>query len=450
MAAFDARTYQTIWKVKRARAFDVGGLLMRLYYYMTNIGVVTMLSLAGYSFLVAGLVSSAIALSVFLIAPRLAKLVDRRGQSKVLPRAACLPVVGTVAMLVCVVMHAQPWIFFPLAILMGAMVSPQALVRARWTYLIRTGRLGSGAPTLHGVFSYECLLDDLGFLVAPPLSIFLASTITPIAGLALGVIAYVVGAVLIVTSRTTEPAVGWRPAPNAEAEGAAKTEALVDALAEATPDAAGAEAEVAPDIATAAATSVTADNRSIFRLSPVVRILFTMMFFIGAFFGVLDVATVSFAESLGDANIASGALMVQAICSMLAGFAFGMVRLPLRLPTQLVILAICLGVGFATTAFIDSVLLLYLLTALPAAFYAPLLIMINATCERAVPGARFTEAITWVNAGATCGLALGPTLGGMVIDAFGPLASFHVGGAIALAIAVIALVFSRALHHRMD
>ncbi len=432
MAALDARTYQTILRVKPARAFDVGGLLMRLYVYMVNIGVVTMLTLAGYSFLVAGLVASAIALSTFLISPRLAKLIDRKGQRTVIPWATCIPVVGTIAMLVCVVVHASPWMLLPLAILMGALVSPQALVRARWTYLIRTHRLGNASPTLHGVFSYECLLDDLGFLVAPPLAIFLASTFVPIAGLSVGIVAYVVGAVLITTSRTTEPTVGWTPDNEPEE-------------AELTNETA-AEGEIghAPE---AAAESDRERKRSIFHLSPVVRILFAMMFFVGAFFGVLDVATVSFAEGTGDANVASGALMLQAVFSMGAGFLFGMVRLQVRLTTQLVVLAVCLSVSFATTAFIDSVLLLYLLTSLPAIFYAPLLIMVNATCERAVPGARFTEAIAWVNAGCTCGLALGPTLGGVVIDSFGVLATFQVGGVVVLMVGAIALVFRRRLRH---
>lgn len=437
MAALDARTYQTILRVKQARAFDVGGLLMRFYVYMINIGVVTMLTLAGYSFLVAGLVASAIALSTFLISPRLAKLIDRKGQRTVIPWATCIPVAGTVAMLVCVVAHAKPWILLPLAILMGALVSPQALVRARWTYLIRTRRLGSASPTLHGVFSYECLLDDLGFLVAPPLAIFLASTFVPIAGLAVGIVAYVVGAVLITTSRTTEPVVGWTP--EGEEERALKS-------TDGREGESGREGEGGHE---GEGESSNKRERSIFRLSPVVRILFAMMFFVGAFFGVLDVATVSFAEGTGDANVASGALMLQAILSMAAGFLFGMLRLQVNLVTQLVILAVCLSLSFATTAFIDSVPLLYLLTSLPAVFYAPLLIMVNATCERAVPGARFTEAIAWVNAGCTCGLALGPTLGGVVIDSFGVIATFQVGGAVVLMVGAIALVFSRMLQHRI-
>lgn len=427
MGAIEPGIYKKILAVKEARSFDAGGLLMRFYGYMTNIGVVTMLTLSGYSFLMAGLVSSTIALSVFLISPRIAKLIDRYGQGRVLPKAACVPVAGTAGMLLCVSTHAPAELLFPLAVLMGCLPAPQALVRARWTYLVRTGKLGSAAPSLHGVFSYEAVLDDIGFMVAPALSIFLASVITPVAGMAFGAAAFAGGAVLVALSRSTEPVPGWTADESTEAP-----------IGLAAADSAAQPAEMP-----------THRAKSIFRTSAVVRILFCMMFFLGAFFGALDATIISFAEGLGNPNIASMVLMTQAATSVLMGFVFGMVKLPFRQSTQLVLTATLFGCAFACSAFIDSAVSLFLITVPASLFYAPFLITINATCEGAVPGNRFTEAITWVNAGVTCGMTLGPTIAGAIIDAWGTLAAFKAAGAVVALTAVFALAFSGTLRRNV-
>ena len=435
MAAVDPRVYKAIFRVKSAYAFDIGGFLMRMYCYMTNIGVVSMLTLAGYSFFEAGLVASAIALAIFLISPRIAKLIDERGQSRIVPKAALLPVVGTLGIIAAVLLHAPLWVMFPCAILMGGTAGPQALVRARWTYLIRTGRL-QDAPELRVAFSYEAILDDVAFMIAPALSIFLASTIMPVAGLAVGICSYAVGAALLTASRSTEPTPGWSKA-HAEAEDAEEV-----AIAE-TPDivegeAANADTDLAP-------TGQPTKPKSIFRTSPVVRVIFLMLFFMGAFFGSLDSASVSLAEELGEPTLASAALMMQAFASILMGFLFGMVRLRIPQYLQLIITATVFGIAFAFSAFIDSALLLFLLTVPASLTYAPFLITANATCERAVPGAQVTEAIAWINAGITGGMTVGPTLAGTLIEVFGTQTSFMVGGCLSAMVAVVALASARLL-----
>ena len=110
---------------------------MRMYGYMMNIGTVAMLSLAGYSFLESGLVSSVIALAIFLIGPRLGKLVDERGQSRVVPFAALVSLTGLVALLITVQFHGPLWILFIASVFVGCIPSAQALSRARWVYLLR-------------------------------------------------------------------------------------------------------------------------------------------------------------------------------------------------------------------------------------------------------------------------------------------------------------------------
>lgn len=418
MSAVDPKVYGTILSVRPARRFDIACLLMRMYGYMMNIGTVAMLSLAGYSFLESGLVSSVIALAIFLIGPRLGKLVDERGQSRVVPFAAAVSLAGLIALLITVYLHGPLWILFLAALFVGCIPSAQALSRARWVYLLRTGKLNKNAPNVITIFSYEGILDDIGFMIAPALSIFLASSFTPIAGLAVGGLCFLIGVILLTHAKDTEPEPGWR------------------ASAEDTPS----TSSVPTDDG-----SPAKEKKSLFRTSRIVRVLFILMLLLGSFFGTFDTTTVAFAEKLGEPNIASGALMLSALASIAIGFLFGTLRIAIPYYKQVLIAAACIGIAYGSMALINDALSLYVISCFGALFYAPFLIVMNGACERSVPGKRLTEAITWLNAGCTCGLAIGPTLAGIMIDIYGAQAGFFMGALLALAIPIIALLRCRTI-----
>ncbi len=430
MPAANFKVYGAILAVRTARRFDAACLLMRMYSYMMNIGTVAMLSLAGYSFLESGLVSSVIALAIFLIGPRLGKLVDEKGQSRIVPFAAVVSLAGLIVLLSAVYVHGPVWILFLAALFVGCIPSAQALSRARWVYLLRTGKLGSSAPPVTTIFSYEGILDDVGFMIAPALSIFLASTLIPIAGLAVGGVCFLAGTILLMLSKDTEPKPGWREQVSNAVE-ADKTNK--------------ADGSREGKVESAAELSESPSSKSLFRTSGMVRILFILMLLLGAFFGTFDTTTVAFAEGLGDANIASGALMASAVVSIVMGFIFGTLHLTILPYKQVLITAVCIGLGYGSMMFITNAVSLYVVSCVAALFYAPFLIVLNGACERAVPGKRLTEAITWLNAGCTCGLAIGPTLAGVIVDGWGTQSGFMMGALLALAIPVIALARYRTI-----
>ncbi len=404
--------------MRRAYPFDVACLLMRVYGYMMNIGTVTMLTLSGYSFFIAGLVSSVIAIMIFLVAPRIGKLVDERGQSKTIPVFVLMNMVGLTGMLVTVSIHGSVWMLFASGALMGSLPNAQALARARWTYLLRTKQLGSDAPDIRTVFSYEGIIDDVGFMFSPSLSIFLATVITPIAGLLAGGLLFLIGSILLCLSHASEPEVGWSAAEESE-------EPLV------MKEGAGYEQDSHRD---------EKPRKGIFSAYPVVCVLFVLMLFLGSFFGVFDTTVVAFAETLGNPNIASGALMLSAVVSIIMGFVFGMVRITSPASKQLIVAACLIGFAYAFMAIVNDVVSLYVVSCAAALFYAPFLIVCNSACERAVPGKRLTEAMTLMNAGCTFGLAIGPTLAGIILDWSGYAPAFIVGGSLALAIPATALL----------
>lgn len=437
MSAVDPGVYKAVLSVRRAYPFDVACLLMRIYGYMMNIGTVTMLTLSGYSFFIAGLVSSVIAIMIFVVAPRIGKMVDERGQSKVIPIFVLINMIGLTGMLVTVSIHGPIWMLFASGALMGSLPNSQALARARWTYLLRTKQLGEDAPNIRTVFSYEGILDDLGFMFSPSLSIFLATVITPIAGLFVGGVLFAIGSIILCLAKSSEPVPGWSVPEEGLSENRALEKRASRESEEPLLDASDAGAGKRK---TPSHISTYDKDEGIFRKYPVVRVLFALMLFLGSFFGVFDTTVVAFAEDLGDPNIASGVLMLSAVVSIAMGFIFGMVRITSPASKQLIVAACLIGFSYAFMMIVDDVVILYIVSCVASLFYAPFLIVCNSACERAVPGKRLTESITLMNAGCTFGLAVGPTVAGVLLDGFGWHLAFIAGGVLALAIPATALL----------
>ena len=438
MAKVSPGVYKKVLRVREAYPFDIACLLMRFFGSMLNIGVVTMITLSGYSFLTAGLSSSLIALSIFVVTPRVSKRIDERGQSAVVPKAAAVSLLGLVVLIANVALHGPVWPLFVGALLVGFFPSPQAMARARWTYLIRSGRLGEAAPDLRTMFSYESVLDDMAFIFSPSISIALAAAIAPVAGMVCGGVAFAIGVVLLCSAKGTEPYPGWSQTDVA-GSGAEAASAVADTAGAGAAASKGTLAEGAAAVASAASVP----SKSLLATSAAVRVLFVIYAFAGSFLGLFDTATVSLSEDLNSPDFAGAVLMASGAVSMTAGFLFGMVRLRAPLPKQLVVAACAVGLSFGTMFLIDSAPALMAVALLGACTYAPLLIVANGVCERAVPDARLTEAITWLNAGYTCGAAFGPTVAGALIDTFGTMASFKVGTLLCLGMPLTAILCYR-------
>lgn len=413
MSGFNPKAYGRIFAVKQAYSFDIGCLLMRFYIAMLNMGTLTMLTLSGYSFISAGITSSIIAFSIFFISPQLAKLVDAKGQHKIVPIASAVSLTGLVIVIFGVVFHAPIWLFFAAAVPLGAIPNPQALTRSRWTYLIRMKRLGENAPDIQTVFAYEGVLDDSSFMFGPAISIALASSVTPIAGMLAGGIVFAIGSIMLSLSRSTEPEPGWTDDPET-----LKKE------------------ENDPD---------SKRSKSVIRSSFVVRVLFVTMFCMGAVFGIMDSSTVALAEELGDPNIAGLVLMLASLVSVVCGIVFGMFNIKAKPLTRMIATSTLVGIAYGTIFLIDSTVSLFVISTYAAAFYAPFVITNNYICERAVDSVHLTEGITWMNSACTCGMAFGPSLAGFVIDFLGASVAFDIGAIMAIAIPISVLVAYRPL-----
>ena len=405
----DIAVYKPVLAVRQAWAFDLGAALMRIFTCMVTIGSVSMLTLMGYSALKAGIVSSVCALAVFLVSPRVSRLIDERGQSRVVPWAAGIALAGLALMLATASLNLPYWLYFPAGIAMGFAPNPGAIARARWTYLVkaRGADFGVGGVSIKTVFSYEGVIDDIAFMIGPAASVALAASIAPAAGLAFGGACYLLGCVLLLSSRSTEPAAGW-----------AGDEPAAPAAGEQRP-------------------------ASLFIECPQVRVLFFLMLFLGALYGVFDTSTVTFAQELGIPIIASISLVLQAGISVVSGMVFGALKPRVSLLRQFAAVCCLIGGAYSCLFLVRGVVSFFIVASAAALFYAPFLITLNTVCEASVPSARLTEGITWINAGMTFGLAVGPTVAGVFVDTYGSIAGLNTAAVFAVLIPLTALACMR-------
>ncbi|KJK55898.1 MFS transporter [Saccharothrix sp. ST-888] len=375
-------SYRQIFAAPGTLAFSSAGLIARLPISMTGIGIVTMLSQLRGSYGIAGAVSAVLALSAAVLGPQVSRLVDRYGQRRVSLPATGVTVVAAVALLLCARLDAPDWTLFVAAAGMGVMPSTGSMVRARWAHLY-----SGEPPKLHTAYSFEAVMDEICFIVGPILSIGLATSVFPEAGVLLAGIFLISGVVLFTAQRRTEPPV--HPAAHRSGGSAIRS--------------AGLEVLVLTFVAT------------------------------GAIFGSVEVVTVAFAQEQGHKALSSLVLAVYALGSCLAGVVFGTLKLNGSMAGRFLggvaVMAVSMVVPLLAAAWLrGSAGLLAVGAALFVAGIAisPTLITAMALVERLVPATQLTEGMTWTTTGLALGVALGSSVAGWVVDAAGAPAGYWV------------------------
>ena len=235
---------------------------------------------------------------------------------------------------------AGDWSLFVGALLAGAMPSLSAMVRARWTVIFR------GQPQLQTAYSLETVLDELTFIIGPPLSVGLCVALFPQAGPLLAAVLLALGVMALVMQRSSEPPV------------------LMDER--------GARA-------------------SLIRVTEV-RLLTVFMIAMGVIVGTVDIASVAFAGERGQPGAASLVLSAYALGSCLAGLVFGALKLQQPLPRLLLVGALATAASTVPLWWAGSIVQLALAVFVAGMFFAPTLIVAMSLVERSVPEQRLTRA----------------------------------------------------------
>ncbi|MBU9829023.1 MFS transporter [Rahnella sp. FC061912-K] len=371
-----ATLYRHLFTEPGTGNFVIAGLLARIPLPMAGIGIITLLSQQRGGYALAGAVSATFVLTYALLSPQISRYVDRYGQRRVLPAATAISITGLFILMAGSHWNVTDALLFLGALLAGFMPSMSAMVRARWTALYR------GQPRLQTAYSLETVLDELTFIVGPPLSIGLSVTLFPQAGLLLAALLLIVGVFALVMQRRTEPPI-------------------------------------------VAASSAIPGSGSVIRMTSV-QLLTLLMVAMGVIVGTVDIVSVAFAEQLGRPAAASLVLSAYAAGSCVSGLLYG--SLSLKTPLHRLL---WLG-GLATAATTLPLILVTNLTALAMAlmmaglFFAPTMIVAMSLVERQVSENQLTEGMTWLLAGLNVGVALGAVIAGQVVDNAGARAGSYV------------------------
>lgn len=368
--------YSEIFKVKGAKGFSAAGFAARLPIAMAPIGIVAMLSQTHGEYWLAGAVSATFALTNAVISPQVSRLVDRIGQARVVVPATVLSVAAFLALIAATNQRWPEWTLFAFAFLAASMPSIPAMVRARWTEIFR------GRPELNTAFAFESAADELVYISGASLSVGLAVSLFPEAGMLISTVALALGTAAFVAQRSTEPKV--RAGEGAGTQGSA------------------------------------------IRLRAV-QVITLALIFVGAIFATAEVGAVAITKELGEPGAASLVIGVYAVGSFVVGLALGAFNPRMPLHRQLLVAVSAIAItSLPLVVAGSSVATLALAVFVSGVAISPTFITAFGTIERRVPEAMLTEGVTWVMTGIGIGMALGAFFTGWVVDTFGAQNAFWV------------------------
>jgi MFS family permease len=349
-------TYRTLLRPSAA-AFFLTAAVGRVGIAMTSLGIVWLVHARTGSYTAAGLVTGGFAAAEAVAGPQLARLIDRFGQSRVLPPALLAHAAAVATLLALVAAGTPDWLMTAGGVLAGATI-PQlgALSAARWAALLRDER----AAALPTAFALESLANELAYLAGPALVSILGASGYPAAGPVLAATLVVAGGLCFAAQRRTAP----------PASGAAERHRT---------------------------------GRSL--LPPGFAVLVGVNLAIGGFFGAMQISVTAFAVGHGAAGTAAALFTVSSCASLLAGWLYGLRRWHTAPRVQLVVAAAGLAIGCLPLLVAGSPLELGFGVALTGLAIPLILVLCSVLAEAAVHRAVLTQAFVGLNSADAAGSA---------------------------------------------
>ena len=379
--------YRALFQVPHVRRLVLSGLLARLPMGMVGLALLLLVRENGGSYGAAGAVSGAYFVATAVGAPIAGRLVDRRGQARILLRRAMIfpALLGAVCALA--VLDAPLPLIGACAAAAGALMPPVgSSLRALWPRMFSDGELRAAA------YALEASLQEVTFIAGPLLVALLTAAASP--ALALGVAAAVGGIGTTLIARAA-PVRAWRPEEERHAA------SILGAL----------------------------ESRGVLTIVSLSACL-------GLGFGGTEVGFPAFAEGHGGAELGSIPLSLFAAGSLVGGLVAG-ARVTVTPARMLRLSTVVLAGGLALPLLgwsLPSMAVLAFLAGLPI---APVVMSAYGLIDAVAKPGTATEAFAWITTAVFAGFSVGMALGGTLIDAFGVKASFGLGAAAVAAGAVL-------------
>nr|WP_272954888.1 MFS transporter [Kribbella shirazensis] len=358
----------------------------RIGIAMTGLGIVWLVHGSTGSYAAAGSVTGGFAVAEAVAGPQVARLIDRFGQTRMLP-VTLLAHAAAVAVLIGLTVTGAPLAALIVTGVLAGGSLPQigAQTAARWSHALRD------SPLLSSAFALEALSVGIAFMVGPGLVGIVSSSSTPAAGSILATGLLLAGGFLLSVQRDTAP----------------------------PPRAPGLH---------------MSSKRLLHRRF--VGLVGTNIG-VGLFFGSMQVSVTAFAVARGTPGLAGPLYSITSLVSLFAGLVYGARRWRTAPETQFVLAFIWLTISCLPLIAVHTPLTAAVALALPGLAIAPFQTLSAVLTESAVDSAVLTQAFTWLNSGGAAGIALGSAFAGWVVD--GHSAQYGFGVALAAALTATAM-----------
>jgi MFS family permease len=322
------------------------------------------------SFAAAGLCTGALALGSAAGAPLQGRLVDRRGESMLLPLAAA-HAAGLLLVWGLGAAGAPAGAIAMAALLAGAAIPPlSSVLRSRWPYLLE-----ARPRLIPSAFALDSVLIETIFVIGPLVTTAIVATVGAQYALVVSAACVLSGTALLLT--------GLRGRSGPE-RGLADGRVL------------GLGALAAPGLRTLVLASLP----------------------VGFCLGAIEVVLPAFSQQQGAKELAGVLLAVWSMASGAAGLLYGARQREAPLADVHLRLACLLPLGCLVLVAATSPLTMALLVILAGLPVAPLIASRNELVGRVTPPGTATEAFTWPLTALVAGVALGAATSGAVVEAW--------------------------------
>jgi Major Facilitator Superfamily len=358
--------YRAVLSLPGAAAFFGPAAVARLGVAMSSLAVLWTVRGATGSFAAAGVTTAVFAVAEATAGPQVARLVENRGQRRILPWSVTVYVLAVAGLITGAGLHLPLPALAVMAMTAGASV-PQvgSLSAARWRHAVRTPDQAAAALSL------EAALNDVTFLCGPVLVSTLSTVLYPAAGLTLAGTLVAIGMTAFIRQRRSQP----------PAHGPGERRLV--------------------------------DRRL---LTPAVATLFGINLAMGFFFGGITVAITAFAFAHHVAGLAGPIAAVSSLTSLSAGLVYGARTHRLQPLTIMLAVSSFLVLGTAALSLVPDVPVMFICYAVVGGSVAPILIPSAVLLQRTIDPRVYTQASTWMNSASAAGIAVAAPLAGLAAE----------------------------------
>lgn len=394
-----APSYASVLRVRGVARFFGPALLGRLSYGVVSLALVLSVVHATGSYADVGLITGLFGLTVAVLSPLRARLIDRHGTLRALLPMAVL---HTCALLGLAVATWNPGVHLgvlaALTGVLGACAPPLGPVtRTIWSHVVPDREL------LQRSYSLDTVAEETLFFTGPLVFGALMRVAPPSAGLVLSAVLVLSGTVGLVTS------------------------AAARSLA---PVGQGASDDPRP----------TRGGRPVLVSRAAFLSAVALSAAMGLTLGAASLLTVAFAEQRGAVEAVVLVEAALSVGSALGGLAYGGVVWRADARTRSALLGLGLGAGVAVAALVPGVPALVALLFVVGVFTAPLITTTYLLADESVAAGYRTRAGNWVNTGYNAGSSLGAAVVGVFLTTASPNTGFLLAGAVSVVMALVVLL----------